>query len=56
MDVESGFCHRAEGGEVACSEIIVAPCVDTKDENFSSFHVLYFAPLSGMLLCSPAFC
>ena len=51
MDIESGFCQLPDGGKVARSEIVVATRVDTEDENFSSFHVVCCAPLSGILLC-----
>ena len=50
MDIEAGFCQLAEGRKVARSEIFVATRVDTEDENFSPFHVLCLAPLSGILL------
>ena len=53
MDVESRFCQLAEGRKIACREVIVATRVDTDDENFSPFHVVCLAPLSGVLFGYP---
>ena len=47
--IESDFCQLADGGEVACCEVVMATCINTEDKNFSSFHALCVAPLSGIL-------
>ena len=53
MDIKSVFCQLTDVGKVARCEILVATRVDTEDENFSSFHVLCLAPLSGIRVGLP---
>ena len=49
MQIESRFCQFLEGREVARCEVVVATCIDTEDENFSSFHAMCLTPLSNVL-------
>lgn len=52
-DIKSVFCQLADVRKVARCEILVATRVDTKDEDFSPFHVLCLAPLFGILVGLP---